>query len=138
VRVKLAGILAFLVLLSVGSSARAEHEIYYRYVVLGYVQDGDGKPREGVEIRLTREKTGLMYGAISDAAGLYVVVARLGDESAGERLRLHQDRQELMITARFDPADHERERGTRVDFVRGRPVERAAEFHATLRRVLGQ
>jgi hypothetical protein len=79
-----------------------------------------------------------MYGAISDAAGLYVVVARLGDESAGERLRLHQDRQELMITARFDPADHERERGTRVDFVRGRPVERAAEFHATLRRVLGQ
>jgi hypothetical protein len=138
VRVKLAGILAFLVLLSVGSSARAEHEIYYRYVVLGYVQDGDGKPREGVEIRLTREKTGLMYGAISDAAGLYVVVARLGDESAGERLRLHQDRQELVITARFDPADHERERGTRVDFVRGRPVERAAEFHPTLRRVLGQ
>ena len=131
-------VLAFLVILSLASSAPAEHEIYYRYTVLGYVQDGAGKPRPGAEVRLIREKTGLAYGAISDGAGLYVVVARLGDESAGEQLRLHLDRQDVVITARFDPADHGRERGTRVDFVRGRAVERAAEFHATLRRVLAE
>ena len=134
----MAGILSFISVLTAGSTAVAEHEIYYRYTVLGYVQDGGGRPRAGAEIRLVREKTGLAYGAISDVAGLYVVVARLGDESAGERLRLHLDREDLVLTARFDPADHGRERGTRVDFVRGRPVELAADFHATLRRVLAE
>jgi hypothetical protein len=130
--------LVVLGMLAVASDAPAEHEIYYRYTVLGYVQDAAGKPREGAEIRLVREKTGYAYGAMSDAAGLYVVVARLGDESAGERLHLRLDGHDVVVTARFDPADHGHERGTRVDFVRGRPVELAADFHATLRRVLAE
>lgn len=123
-------------ILSGGLPAGAEHEIYYRYTVLGYVQDGAGRPRVGASVQLIREKTGLAYRVTSDGAGLYVLVARLGDESAGERLHVRVDAQEVVITARFDPADHARERGTRVDFVRGRPVELAADFHATLRRVL--
>jgi len=130
--------LVFVVVLATASSAPAEHEIYYRYTVLGYVQDTAGKPREGAEIRLVREKTGYAYGALSDAAGLYIVVARLGDESAGERMHLRLDTHDVLVTARFDPADHGRERGTRVDFVRGRPVELAADFHATLRRLLAE
>ena len=118
--------------------ARAEHEVYYRYTVLGYVQDTAGKPRVGAHVQLVRERTGFAYRVSSDGAGLYVLVARLGDEGAGERLQLKVDAQELVITARFDPADHARERGTRVDFVRGRPVELAADFPATLRRVLAE
>lgn len=125
-------------MLSPALPAGAEHEIYYRYTVLGYVQDGVGKPREGASVELVRVKTGFAYRVTSDGAGLYVLVARLGDESAGERLQLKVDAQELVITARFDPADHAHERGTRVDFVRGRPVERSSDFQATLRRVLAE
>ena len=134
--VNIAGIRACVAGLATAPPTRGEHEIYYRYTVLGYVEDGAGKPRANASVQLVREKTGFAYRVSSDAAGLYVLVARLGDESVGERLQLRVDGQELMITARFDPADRDRERGTRVDFVRGQPVERAPEFQATLRRVL--
>ena len=133
---KTAAILAFLSIALAAIPAGSEHEIYYRFTVLGYVQDPSGKPRAGASVELVREKTGFAYRGISDAAGLYLLVARLGDESVGERLHLRIDAQETVITARFDPADHAHERGTRVDLVRGRPVESAKEFDATLRRVL--
>ncbi len=133
---KRAAILAFLSIALAAVPAAAEHEIYYRFTVLGYVQDAAGKPRAGASVELVREKTGFAYRGVSDSAGLYVLVARLGDESVGERLHLRIDAEETVITARFDPADHAHERGTRVDLVRGRPVESAKEFDATLRRVL--
>lgn len=116
--------------------ALAEHEVYYRYTVLGFLEDPVGKPRAGVAVELVREKTGFSYVSATDGAGLYLVTARLGDESLGERLQLRVAGQQVVITARFDPADHAQERGTRVDFVRGKPVERADAFHATLRRIL--
>jgi hypothetical protein len=118
------------------SPGRSEHETYYRYIVLGYLEDAPGKPRPGVTVELTREKTGFSYAGTTDASGLYVLVARLGDESVGERLKLRAGADSVTITARFDPADHLRERGTRVDFVGGRPVERPAAFASTLRRFL--
>ena len=133
---KSAGILLFLLALSFGAPGSAEHETYYRYTVLGYVQDARGRPNAGVAVALVREKTGFSYLAQSDASGLYVVVARLGDESAGEKLRLRAGAQEVQITARFDPADHLRERGTRVDWVDGKPSEQPAAFAATLQRFL--
>ncbi len=122
--------------MSLSGPCLAEHETYYRYTVLGYVQDARGRPHAGVAVALVREKTGFSYLAQSDASGLYVVVARLGDESAGEKLRLRAGAQEVQITARFDPADHVQERGTRVDWVDGKPSEQPAAFAATLRRFL--
>ena len=86
---KWARVLAFcLVGLVLASSATAEHEVFYRYVVLGYVKDVKGVPLRGVAVKLIREKTGFSYPAETDAQGFYVMVARLGDESAGERLRV--------------------------------------------------
>lgn len=136
VAAKIAGILAFLGVLAGAGTARPEHEIFYRYTVLGYLEDGLGKVRAGVGVELTREKTGFSYLGTTDASGLFVVIARLGDESLGERLRLRAGSDSVVITARFDPADHRHERGTRVDFVAGKPVERPAAFAATLRRFL--
>jgi len=135
---KCAATLAFLlVLLTVGTSS-AEHEVYYRYTVLGYVKDAGGKLRPGVEIELVREKTGFSYLGETDATGFYVIVARLGDESTGERLRLRAVDKSVTIVARFDPADHRRERGTRVDFLAGKPVETPRAFAATLKRFLAE
>ena len=135
---KCAATLAFLLALAVAGTALAEHEVYYRYTVLGYVTETGGTVRPGVDVELVREKTGFSYLGRTDATGLYVIVARLGDESKGETLRLRALGQTVTITARFDPKDHERERGTRVDFLGAKPLETPAAFAATLERFLAQ
>ena len=137
VSAKSATLLAFLHL-AAAAPAGAEHEVYYRYVVLGYLLDGAGKPRPGVEVELTREKTGFSYLARTDTAGFYVAVLRLGDESVGERLVIRAGGSAAVVTARFDPADHRRERGTRVDFAGGTAREAPAAFAPTLERFLSR
>jgi hypothetical protein len=44
----------------------------------------------------------------------------------------------MTLTARFDPADHTTERGTRVDFSARKPVESPTAFAGTLARFLAQ
>jgi len=117
--------------------ASAEHEIYYRYTVLGYVKDGAGKPRPSQSLELIRDKTGFSYLGETDAAGLFVIVARLGDESAGESLTLRVGAVDAPLTAHFDPSNHSDERGTRVDVEGRRFVERPAWFRSTLAKLLG-
>lgn len=124
----------------------AEHEVYYRYTVLGYVKDTAGRPLAGRFIELVRDKTGLVYTAETDAKGLYVIVARLGDESLGETLTLRTatddpaaDREpsrSTRIAVRFDVANRTDERGTRADLDGTRWVERAAWFRSTLTSIL--
>ena len=119
-------------------AAHAEHEVAYRYTVLGYVTDPDGRARAGVRVELSREKTGFSYLGETDAEGFYLIVARLGDESLGEALELRAANQAMTLTARFDPADHATERGTRVDFTARQPVESPTAFAVTLKRYLTQ
>jgi hypothetical protein len=135
---KFAGILAFLLLVLSASDVFAEHEVQYRYTVLGYVKDARGKPRARVSVELVREKTGFSYLGESDAEGLYVIVARLGDESLGERLALQAGAQRTGVIVRFDPRNHIQERGTRVDFLGSRSVERAGWFLVTLKRFVAR
>jgi hypothetical protein len=116
--------------------AGAEHEIFYRYTVLGYVKDAAGKPRAGQAVELVRDKTGFSYRAETDTGGLFVLVARLGDESAGERLTLRLGSLQLRLVARFDAANHTDERGTRVDAEGSRLLERPAWFRSTLAKLL--
>lgn len=117
--------------------ASAEHEVYYRYVVLGYVKDAGGQPVSGRVVELVRDKTGFSYLDETSQQGLYVLIARLGDESVGETLTLRVGGLRTRITARFDPANHTDERGTRVDLRGRRFVERAAWFRPTLAHLLG-
>jgi len=139
---KVVGALAALTVLSTLSCApaevSAEHEAQYRYTVLGYVTDARGRPRPGVGLEVTRQKTGFAYQGETDASGLYVIVTRLADESRGERLLVRAGPASLWVTARFQPADHATERGTRVDFAGDRVVEEAGLFQATLTRFLGR
>lgn len=131
-----AALVALLLVLATAWPAPAEHEVYYRFTVLGYVRDAGGQQRVGVPVELVREKTGFSYLGETDETGLYVIVARLGDESRGERLRLSAVSQSTVVLARFDPDDHAKERGTRVDFVGPKAVETPSAFAATLKRFL--
>lgn len=117
--------------------ASAEHEVPFRFTVLGYVSDAQGRPVAGRPVGLVRLRTGFSYVGETDAQGFYVIVARLGDESAGERLRLTIGGVSVVLSARFDPANRVDERGTRVDLNGNRFVERAAWFPSTLRKFLG-
>jgi len=65
------------------------------------------------------------------------VFTRMGDESLGESLTLKYGAANLKLTARFDPANHAEERGTRVDVEAGRFFERPASFRSTLTQYLG-
>ena len=114
--------------------AAAEHTVYYRYVVLGFVKDAKGKILSDRAVEVVRDKTGLAYPARTDDQGLFVVVVRLGDESAGETLTLRVAGATTTVTARFDPANHVNDRGTRMDLEGARFVERKDAFQPTLAR----
>ena len=118
-------------------TARAEHEIYYRYVVLGFVKDVQGHPVAGRELELIRDKTGFSYLGQTDDTGFFLIVARLGDEGVGESLTLRTGATTTRLVAIFDPANHIEHRGARVDLEGTRFVEQRARFQATLLDALG-
>jgi hypothetical protein len=113
-------------------ATQAEHEVYYRYTLLGYVKDAHGQPLRSREIRVIRDKTGFAYFGETDATGLYVIVVRLGDESLGEHLTLRSAANTMKVTVRFDVTNRSDERGTRIDLDGTQFVERAAWFRPTL------
>ena len=131
-----AALVALLGGVGLAAPAGAEHEVYYRYTVLGYVMDASGFPLAGRSVELVREKTGLAYSAATDAGGLYVLVARLGDETLGETLQLTIGDARTRVTVRFDANNRTDERGTRVDLAGVRLLERPSLFRSTLARVL--
>src|SRR5262245_39472329 len=126
--------LGLALLAGAATPASAEHTVYYRYVLLGFVKDARGKPVTGKAVEVVRDKTGLAYPGRTDDEGLFVVVVRLGDESAGETLTVRVGGATTTVTARFDPANHVSDRGTRVDVEGTRFVERRDAFQPTLAR----
>lgn len=125
-----------LALLAWSPIAFATHEPDHRYVVLGYVKDGAGRPLAGVEVRVVRERTGLAYPTRTDREGFYLVIVHLHDEDLGDALTVSAGGSRGRIVAAFDPRDKRFERGTRVDVEGGRVVERRALFAKTLKEFL--
>ena len=131
------GLLTLVALVLLVAPAGAEHQVFYRYTVIGYVRDARGAPLADQALEVVRDKTTFSYLARTDESGLFVLVTRLGDESLGESLTLKYGAASVKLTARFDPANHTEERGTRVDVEAGRFVERPASFRSTLTQYLG-
>jgi hypothetical protein len=132
----LAAALGAIVLVANAPTVPAEHAVYYRYVVLGFLKDPGGKLMRGHPVDVVRDKTGFAYHGETDDQGFYVVVVRLGDESVGETLTVRVGGASTSLTARFDPANHTDDRGTRLDLEGARFVERTGAFRPTLARFL--
>ena len=134
---RIAATLGALVLVVTALPAGAEHKVYYRYVVLGFVKDVQGRLVRGREVDVVRDKTGLTYPGITDHQGFFLIVVRLGDESDGETLTVRVGKTTSRITAHFDPYNHVDDRGTRVDLDGAKFIERPAAFRPTLGRFMG-
>jgi len=126
------------VMLLWAAPARAEHEPYHRYVILGYVKNGGGHPLAGVVVRAVRAKTRLAYREITDEKGFYAIIVHLHDEDLGDVIEMTAQGSSVALKARFDPKDLNTERGTRLDFLGKKTEEHRPWFPATLRQYLAQ
>jgi hypothetical protein len=124
--------------LVVAMPAAATHLPDHRFLVLGFVTDGDGRPLPGTRVIVTRLKTGLEYPTTTERDGFYLVVLHLHDENLGEQLGLDAKGVKGSVRVRFDPHDKKVERGTRVDVRADRVVENRPAFAETLRSYLSR
>ena len=118
--------------------ADATHLPDHRFLVLGFVTDGEGRPVAGARVVVTRLKTGLEHPTTTERDGFYIVVLHLHDENQGEPLGLDAKGVKGEVRARFDPHDKKVERGTRVDVRADRLVENRSAFAETLRSYLSR
>ena len=129
---RLAVVIAAVMVLVPVAPGWATHAVDHRYVVIGYVRDGAGQPLAGTLVRVMRERTGLPYETETGFDGLYVAIVHLHDEDLFDALDVTAGHVSIRIEARFEPLDHRRPRGTRVDFTPTRAVERHEAFAQTL------
>lgn len=116
----------------------ATHLPDHRFLVLGFVTDGEGRPIAGAKVIVTRLKTGLEYPTTTERDGFYLVVLHLHDEDEGERLGFDTRGTKGEVRARFDKRDKKVERGTRVDVRADRLIENRPAFAETLRAYLNR
>lgn len=138
VSVSLRAVALLLAAMVVASPAVATHLPDHRFVVLGFVTDGEGRPLAGARVVVTRMKTGLEHPTTTERDGFYLVVLHLHDENEGERLALGAKGVKGEVRVRFDVRDKKVERGTRVDVRADRLVENRAAFAETLRNYLSR
>lgn len=129
---RFAAVVAAVMVLAPAAPGWATHAVDHRYVVLGYVRDGAGHPLAGTPIRIVRERTGLSHETETGFDGFYVAIVHLHDEDLLDALDVTAGHVTVRIEARFEPLDHHRPRGTRVDFTPTRAVERHETFAQTL------
>ena len=110
----------------------ASHEVDHRYLVLGYVSDGAGRPISRTQVQVVREKTRFTYHAETDADGFYLIVAHLHDEDLLDTLRVTANGATIRVHAWLDPVDTRNHRGTRVDLTGTKAEERREMFAETL------
>jgi len=105
--------------------ARAEHEIYYRYVVLGFVKDAQGRRWRARAAADPRQDRLLVPGA--DRRRRLLPDRRASRRrERGESLTLRAGTIATRLVAAFDPANHTEHRGARVDLEGTRFVEQRA------------
>lgn len=122
---------AVLATLFLATPADSTHEIDHRYLVVGYVQEGNGQAIPRTRVRLVREKTGLSHETMTGRDGFYLLIVHLHDDDAGDALQITAGRTQVRIRAWFGAEDAARHRGTRLDFLGGQARERSDLFHET-------
>jgi len=123
---------AMLTTLFLATPAASTHEIDHRYLVVGYVREGNGQAIPRSRVRLVREKTGFSHETMTERDGFYLLIVHLHDDDAGDALQITAGRAQARIRAWFRPGDAARHRGTRLDFLGAQARERSDLFDGTL------
>jgi hypothetical protein len=122
--------LTVVLVLSASAFALSSHDVYARYIVVGYVRDAEGKPAARTRVHAVTEKGQLTYETETDASGLFMLVASIRKDS-GESLILSTGSLQTTIKPRLDARDDQGQHGTRVDIEADRFSERPALFRQT-------
>ena len=111
-----ATVLCLMVLLA-SATASATHRVDERFTVWGRVTDADGAPVAGQRVDVIVAAGKQSARLRTDAEGWYRKVLAVDNDGLGKVFDVQVARQVRHVKVQFDPDDHVKERGTRVDFV---------------------
>lgn len=105
--------MVFLVLFS--EDVLATHEADHRYVISGFVRDGDGAPIGDATLHL-EHKGGEKKQVKTNGSGYYEILFHLHNDNLGDEILVRFGDIEKKIKVQFDPEDSINSRGDSVDF----------------------
>jgi hypothetical protein len=99
--------------------AHAEHEIDHRFIVEGYVCDGDGQSMANQEVMVKDTRIPLGKTTYTDSDGFYSITLHLHNDNQGDPILVAAGDREQRLTAKFDAKDMKAERKMIVNFGSG-------------------
>ncbi|MEK7286072.1 MAG: carboxypeptidase-like regulatory domain-containing protein [Nitrospirota bacterium] len=91
------------------------HEADHRYLVSGYVRDGQGEPKSDVPVSL-EHKAGQKYTVKTNGSGYYEAIFHLHDDNLGDEVSVTVSAETKKHTIAFDFEDKHSARKGQVDF----------------------
>lgn len=93
----------------------ATHEVDHRFVVSGYVRDGEGNALKGVDV-LLEHKSGQKFKVKTNGLGYYETLFHLHDEDRGDEIAVTAGGEVKKVAVTFKPGDKVTYRGATADF----------------------
>jgi LPXTG-motif cell wall-anchored protein len=93
----------------------AMHEADHRYLVFGYVRDGQGESRGNIQVSL-EHKAGQKYTVKTNGSGYYETIFHLHDDNLGDEVVVTVSAETKRHTIAFDLKDKHSARKGQVDF----------------------
>lgn len=95
--------------------AFATHEVDHRFIVSGYVRDGEGNALKGVEV-LLEHKGGQKEKVTTNGFGYYEALFHLHDDNLGDEITVTAGTEVKKVPVAFKAGDKVTHRGAAADF----------------------
>jgi hypothetical protein len=96
--------------------ALATHEADHRFLVFGYVRDGQGRPLAGQRVVVVDTRLNHGKAAETGRDGYYEALLHLHNEDLGDEITVTVGDERKTTKAEFDPQDQHTDRKAQVDF----------------------
>lgn len=95
--------------------AFATHEVDHRFIVSGYVRDGEGNALKGVDV-LLEHKSGQKEKVVTNGFGYYEALFHLHDDNLGDEITVTTGTEVKKVAVAFKAGDKITHRGATADF----------------------